>query len=76
MRRVVEHCPNILRLELIAGESNRQAVKFYQKLGVEIGGRMTDCIRSVDGGFEADTRMALLRKYDNPSRNSIMTDPQ
>jgi ribosomal protein S18 acetylase RimI-like enzyme len=62
MRRVVEERPDILRVELIARESNERALNFYQKLGFEIEGRMANRIRSVNGGFEADIPMAWLRK--------------
>jgi putative acetyltransferase len=62
MRRVDEERPDILRVELIARESNARAIEFYKKLGFEIEGRMTDRIRSVDGGFEADIPMSWRRK--------------
>ncbi|HEY8563759.1 MAG TPA: N-acetyltransferase [Pyrinomonadaceae bacterium] len=61
MRRVAEERPDILRVELIARESNAKAIEFYKKLGFEIEGRMTGRIRSVGGGFEADVPMAWRR---------------
>jgi putative acetyltransferase len=62
MRQVAENRPDILRVELIARESNAKAVEFYKKLGFEIEGRMTNRIQSVGGGFESDIPMAWHRK--------------
>jgi len=53
--------PDILRVELIARESNRKALAFYQTLGFQIEGKMEGRIRSVDGSFEADIPMAWHR---------------
>jgi len=61
MRQVKKNRPDILRVELIARESNQRAIKFYQKLGFEIEGRMIGRIRGVDGNFEADIPMAWQR---------------
>ena len=62
MRQVSENRPDILRVELIARESNAKAIEFYKKLGFEIEGRMKNRIRSVGGGFEADIPMAWHRQ--------------
>ncbi|HEY0457876.1 MAG TPA: N-acetyltransferase [Pyrinomonadaceae bacterium] len=61
MRQVSENRPDILRVELIARESNAKAIEFYKKLGFETEGRMKRRIRSVGGGFEADIPMAWHR---------------
>ncbi len=61
LRRVEQDRPDILRVELIARESNRKAIEFYQKLGFKIEGRLVNRIRSVGGGFEADIPMAWQR---------------
>ncbi|MBX7223066.1 MAG: GNAT family N-acetyltransferase [Blastocatellia bacterium] len=61
LRQVQENRPDILRVELIARESNHKAIEFYQKLGFHREGRMVSRIRSVDGGFEADIPMAWYR---------------
>lgn len=53
--------PDILRIELIARESNQRAIAFYQTLGFVIEGKMVGRIRSVGGSFEADIPMAWLR---------------
>ncbi|HRH41219.1 MAG TPA: N-acetyltransferase [Pyrinomonadaceae bacterium] len=62
MRQVEVNRPDILRVELIARESNERAINFYQKIGFEIEGRMANRIRSVGGGFESDIPMAWQRK--------------
>jgi putative acetyltransferase len=61
MRRVAEDRPDIGRVELIARESNAKAIEFYKKLGFVVEGRMTNRIRSVGGGYEADIPMAWHR---------------
>lgn len=62
LRRFEREQPDILRVELIARESNRKAIAFYQKLGFQIEGRLVNRIRSADGnGFEADIPMAWQR---------------
>ena len=61
LQRVEQERPDILRVELIARESNRKAIEFYQKLGFNIEGRFENRIRSVGGGYEADIPMAWRR---------------
>lgn len=58
---VVGERPHILRVELVARESNRQAIGLYRQLGFVVEGRFTGRIRSVGGGYEADIPMAWLR---------------
>lgn len=58
---VREQRPTILRVELIARESNQKAIRFYESLGFEIEGAMKGRIRRPDGSFEADISMAWLR---------------
>lgn len=53
--------PHILRVELIARESNTRALRFYESLGFEPEGRLKNRIRSVSGGFEDDIAMAWHR---------------
>ncbi len=55
------NCPGILRVELIARESNTRAIHFYESLGFKQEGRFKKRIRSVNGGFEDDIFMAWLR---------------
>jgi ribosomal protein S18 acetylase RimI-like enzyme len=65
LRRVEQERPDISRVELIARESNRKAIAFYQKLGFQIEGRLANRIRSIDGNsFEADIPMAWHRNVD------------
>jgi putative acetyltransferase len=61
LRQVSEHRPDILRVELIARESNQKAIQFYRKIGFQIEGRFADRIRSVGGGYESDIPMAWMR---------------
>ena len=59
---VKENCPDILRIELIARESNERALRFYESLGFRQEGRLKNRIQSVNGGFEDDIFMAWLRE--------------
>ena len=61
MRLVENDRPDILRVELIARESNNKAIKFYQNLGFEIEGRLLKRIRGVNDNYEADIPMAWFR---------------
>ena len=53
---------DILRLELIARESNAKAINFYQKLGFKIEGRFENRINNGTQIFEADIPMAWFNK--------------
>ncbi len=65
LRRVEQERSDILRVELIARESNHKAIAFYHKLGFQIEGRLANRIRSIDdSGFEADIPMAWQRNAD------------
>lgn len=50
--------PEILRVELVAKESNERAIRFYEQLGFVKEGRFERRIASDRGGFEADIPMA------------------
>ena len=52
---------DVLRVELIARESNQRAIAFYESLGFRQEGRFEARIRNVDGSFEADIPMAWMR---------------
>jgi putative acetyltransferase len=54
----------ITRVELIARESNKKAIEFYEKLGFRQEGRFEQRIDLGDGTFEADIPMALLVKME------------
>ena len=65
LKDVEENRKDILRVELIARESNKKAIAFYQSLGFEIEGRLANRIKSTTRGFEADIPMAWMNKmYD------------
>ncbi len=61
LEEVREMRPHILRVELIARESNTRALRFYESLGFEQEGRLKKRIKSVVGGFEDDIAMAWHR---------------
>jgi putative acetyltransferase len=58
LKEVEDHHPDILRVELVAKESNERALHFYEQLGFVKEGRFERRIVSDDGGFEADIPMA------------------
>ncbi|HEV7330170.1 MAG TPA: N-acetyltransferase [Flavisolibacter sp.] len=57
--KTVRERRDILRVELIARESNQKAITFYQKLGFQIEGRLLNRIKG-ETGFEADIPMAWM----------------
>lgn len=64
LKKVKEERKDILRVELIARESNKKAINFYQKIGFEIEGKL---IKRIKGklNFEADIPMAWINEnYD------------
>ena len=52
---------DILRVELLARESNDRALQFYESLGFVREGRLRRRIKSIGGGFEDDIFMAWHR---------------
>jgi len=54
LNTIINEKPEIQRVELIARESNRKAIAFYESLGFAIEGRFEQRIQSVNGEFEAD----------------------
>ena len=58
---VIKTRPDILRVELVAQESNTKAIELYKKLGFKEEGRFEKRIRKEDGGFEADIPMGWTR---------------
>lgn len=64
--KIIEKDRNdILRVELIARESNQKAIQFYQKLGFVIEGRFEKRISASTNSFEADIPMAWFNKNFN-----------
>lgn len=53
---------DILRMELIARESNKKAIQFYESIGFVVEGRFEKRIKNADGSFEADIPMAWMNK--------------
>ena len=67
LKEVETKRPDILRVELVARESNQKAIRLYASLGFEQEGRLEKRIESGDGTFEADIPMAWI----NPAFKSI-----
>ncbi|MBL4661743.1 MAG: GNAT family N-acetyltransferase [Alcanivoracaceae bacterium] len=61
LNEVSSNYPHILRIELIARESNQKAIKFYQSLGFAIEGTFKNRIKNIDETYESDIAMAWLR---------------
>ena len=61
LNHVVEDRRDIDRVELIARESNKKALRFYQSLGFRQEGCLSGRIRNVDGSFESDIPMGWSR---------------
>ena len=68
MREVTKRRPDITRIELIARESNRRALRFYESLGFVREGTLRQRIRKPDGSFESDVPMAWLRNATQAAR--------
>jgi threonine/homoserine/homoserine lactone efflux protein/GNAT superfamily N-acetyltransferase len=65
LQEVQDHHQDILRVEIIARESN-PAIKLYEKFGFKQEGRFERRIQGVDGNLEADIPMAWINpKFDN-----------
>ncbi len=55
---IMENRNDIFRVELIARESNRKAIKLYENLGFKMEGRLVNRINVSENDFEADIPMA------------------
>jgi ribosomal protein S18 acetylase RimI-like enzyme len=53
--------PDILRVELLAAESNERALRLYESVGFVREGRMIGTTNRGDGGFDADIPMGWYR---------------
>ncbi len=58
---VREKHPEVLRVELVARESNQKAIALCEKVGFVREGRMIKRIRSISGELEDDIPMAWVR---------------
>ncbi len=54
--------PDILRVELIARESNPRLLEFYESIGFRREGTFDKRIRNFNGEFEADVAMAWVKE--------------
>lgn len=50
----------ISRIELVAMESNKKALKFYESLGFEVEGKMRKRIKNSKGEFGTDIMMGII----------------
>lgn len=66
LQEVQNHYPDILRVEIIARESN-PALKLYERLGFKQEGRFEKRIQGIHGNFEADIPMAWINQKFNGS---------
>jgi putative acetyltransferase len=62
LNEVETYFPHILRVELIARESNQKAIQMYESLGFVREGKMLNRIKSVSSGYEADIPMGWVRQ--------------
>lgn len=62
MNTIRDELPSVLRVELIARESNTKAINFYETLGFQKEGCFSQRIRNVDGTLESDIPMAWIRE--------------
>jgi ribosomal protein S18 acetylase RimI-like enzyme len=53
---------DILRVELIARDSNERMIEFYESMGFKREGRFEKRVRNSDGTFEADVPMGWIKE--------------
>ena len=73
LSEIINNHSKILRIELIARESNQKAITFYQSLGFEKEGILKNRIKNPDGSLESDITMAWFRTSQS-LRSSVKTD--
>lgn len=54
LEEIALHRPDVGKVELYTGESNRRAISLYQSMGFMIEGRLEMRCKTPDGNFEAD----------------------
>lgn len=54
---------DILRVELIARDSNEKMIEFYESMGFKREGRFEKRVRNADGTFEADVPMGWIKQF-------------
>jgi len=62
---------DILRVELIARESNQRAIELYESLGFVKEGRLERRIHNHHGSFEADIPMAWFNSHFSANRQGV-----
>jgi putative acetyltransferase len=70
LEEIVRTRPDVLKVELVARESNAKAIRLYESLGFLIEGRLEMRIKRPDGNFEADIPMG----WENPEFGRQSTD--
>jgi len=60
LNEVKENRNDILRIELLTGETNKKAIAFYEGIGFTIEGRMPSRYRKPNGELDADIPMSWL----------------
>lgn len=60
LNEVKDNRKDILRIELLTGETNKKALAFYESIGFTIEGRMPARYRKPSGELDADIPMAWL----------------
>ena len=61
MEKIEAEHPEVLRVELIARESNEKAIDFYKKFGFRAEGRLEKRISDKTGKLEADIPMGWIQ---------------
>jgi ribosomal protein S18 acetylase RimI-like enzyme len=74
LKQVEDHYPSILRVELVAKETNDRAIHFYEQLGFVQEGRFERRITSDNGGFEADIPMAWFNPGFEPHPDPLLKE--
>ncbi len=64
LHEIQECYPDILRVEILARESN-PAISLYKRLGFKEEGRFEKRIRAKDGGFKADIQLVWMNPRFN-----------
>lgn len=59
---IVNNREEVLRLEVLARESNPRAIKFYEKVGFIIEGRLKGRIKNYQGELEADLILGWVKE--------------
>jgi ribosomal protein S18 acetylase RimI-like enzyme len=61
LAQIQERFPAVVRVELLARESNQHAIALYESLGFRREGRLEARVRGAGGALEADIPMAWMK---------------